>query len=486
MKNLNYKLFILIQGFITILPAQDNAVRKKLAFKQDSTFKIVQFTDIHWQAEQPGNRSTYSMMEDVLDIEKPDFVVFTGDIVCTYDVAVNDVKKGWSDVVSPVVARGINWTATLGNHDSEGDFKRKSVMKHICRLPYNCNKQTTHNTNDFCLPIATSQHDHAALLYFFDSNEYSDSFKPGKYAWINSDQIDWYLNESKSMIKKNNDKVAPALAFFHIPLPEYKEVIQSKSKLGNAGEGVSSPVINSGLFSALVEQGDVMGIFVGHDHNNDFIGELHGIALAYGRRSGHHSYGDLKIGARVIQLKPNTYEFYTWISTPPQKEFMYSFPEENNTINKSKLLPSIKPTGKLKQGITYQYFEGNIDSTTKIKDLKSLSKGTLTNFSLAPAKTKDHFAFEFNGYIKIPTDGIYTFYVNSDDGCVLYIDDNIIVNNDGGHSAKIKENQIGLKKGFHKFKTLYFEDYMGEVLEIGIKGPTIKKDKISDDMLYTN
>jgi len=52
---------------------------------------------------------------------------------------------------------------------------------------------------------------------------------------------------------------------------------------GEKYEPVAGPVINTGLFAAMIEAGDVMGVFVGHEHVNDFHGELLGIRLGYGR-----------------------------------------------------------------------------------------------------------------------------------------------------------------------------------------------------------
>lgn len=56
-------------------------------------------------------------------------------------------------------------------------------------------------------------------------------------------------------------------------------------------EKVFSARVNSGLFSAMLAQGDVMATFCGHDHINDFWGEMYGIRLHYGRATGFNTYG---------------------------------------------------------------------------------------------------------------------------------------------------------------------------------------------------
>jgi hypothetical protein len=86
--------------------------------------------------------------------------------------------------------------------------------------------------------------------------------------------------------------VTPALAFFHIPIPEYNAVFTNPSMVvGEKQEIICSASVNSGLFTSLVEAGDVKATFVGHDHVNDYCGSLLGINLCYGGGIGYHAYG---------------------------------------------------------------------------------------------------------------------------------------------------------------------------------------------------
>jgi hypothetical protein len=106
-----------------------------------------------------------------------------------------------------------------------------------------------------------------------------------------------------------------AFAFFHIPLPEYQEVWDAGVCYGHRFEAVCCPRVNSGLFAAMVEMGDVIGTFVGHDHVNDYWGIRHGIRLCYGRASGYNTYGRERFqrGARIIQMRRGTRQFLSWL-----------------------------------------------------------------------------------------------------------------------------------------------------------------------------
>jgi hypothetical protein len=161
----------------------------------------------------------------------------------------------------------------------------------------------------------------AAALYFLDSNAYADAgIECGGYGWFRRDQIAWYLDTAGKLSEEygadlSRSQKLPALAFFHIPLPEYDEVWDLHPCHGHKYEDVCCPRINTGMFAAMYEAGDVMGTFVGHDHVNDYEGNLYGIRLCYGRWGGYATYGADRSqpGARVIELKEGERGFTTWL-----------------------------------------------------------------------------------------------------------------------------------------------------------------------------
>ncbi|MCD7977389.1 MAG: hypothetical protein LUG51_09605 [Tannerellaceae bacterium] len=100
--------------------------------------------------------------------------------------------------------------------------------------------------------------------------------------------------------------------------------------VGNQLENACSPEINTGMFTAMLMQGDVMGTFVGHDHVNDYIFNYYNIALAYGRFSGSkNTYTGLKNGVRVIELTEDEDGFDTWIRLDDKQVIdRIKFPEQ--------------------------------------------------------------------------------------------------------------------------------------------------------------
>lgn len=285
-----------------------------LKFNPDGEFKILQFTDTHINTPGKINLKSLEIIKTIIEIEKPDLVVLTGDVVTQ-----EDPTDGYQLLSEIFKSAKIPWAIVFGNHESEHEFSRKSLADLVEKLPGCLNADVgdiTGNSN-FILRVLGNHKETEALLYCLDSNSYSN-LKPNVegYGWFDSSQIEWYRRNSKAYTRNNNGKPLPALAFFHIPLPEYTQGYNQKNSLvfGVRSEEECSPDINSGMFSAMLECGDVMGTFVGHDHINDYIVAYHNIALAYGRVSKIMKNPEDPIaGGRIIVLKQGKRAFDTWI-----------------------------------------------------------------------------------------------------------------------------------------------------------------------------
>jgi len=68
-----------------------------------------------------------------------------------------------------------------------------------------------------------------------------------------------------------------------------------------------------------------------------------------------------------------------------------------------------------------------------------------------------NYAVRWTGWVKIGTSGTYKWCTSSDDGSKLYIDDALVVNNDGLHGLRERCASLGVSSGSHKFKALFFE-----------------------------
>lgn len=449
----------------------------------DGEFKIVQFTDLHLKPYDTTTDTTFATVRAIIDIEKPDIAVLTGDVVC-YDPATD----GWNHLVQLFDSIRQPFTVTMGNHDAEY-LPKDSIYSLLMKSPFYVGDKgpaDIHGCGNTVIPVYGSSGTPAALVYCIDSNDYQPNQKLGYYDWIHFDQVKWYREMSDSFAVANNGTHLPAIAFFHIPVPEFANVLDDDKTYGAMHEGAgASAALNAGLFASMAEIGDVMGIFVGHDHNNDFVGMTRDIAVGFGRCTGAMAYGDLTRGARVIRLYEGDKKFDTWVTTPLGPEPAWYYPSGINGLDELSMeyLPAVEHCDTT-HGIRYRYYEGRYKHTSHIKDSDLVNEGTMSNFKINDDPDVDHFAYRFNTRLYIPERGVYRFYTYTDDGSVLSIDGVGIVNNDGGHNVRRREGKVALEKGFHNLDLVYFEDYMGQHIEVGLSSRDIAESVIPDSLLY--
>jgi hypothetical protein len=79
------------------------------------------------------------------------------------------------------------------------------------------------------------------------------------------------------------------------------------------------------------------------------------------------------------------------------------------------------------------------------------------------------------GNFEVDRPGDYTFYLTSDDGSKLYIDDRLVIDNDGDHSLLELKNATQLSAGTHSIRIEFFEAGGEAVLDLDIEGPDMKR-----------
>ena len=94
---------------------------KQLRFNENGKFKMVQFTDIHFGEGMMNDLSNQKLISDVLDWEKPDLVVVTGDVVSGY--AWDYWTRPWTalqyaNFTKILIEKEYYWATTAGNHDT--------------------------------------------------------------------------------------------------------------------------------------------------------------------------------------------------------------------------------------------------------------------------------------------------------------------------------------------------------------------------------
>lgn len=302
-----------------------SAADTTLRFGQDGKFKILVFADC--QDDDSPYRKMIELIEDALDNEKPDVVVFTGDNVVVS--SESKFRTGAQKIIQPLIERGIPYAYTFGNHDDEYGVSKEYMHSVYSSLGTCLTYDADPSLNGFgnCnIPIYSSDgNDIAFNLWMIDSLTYGD----GGYDHVRQDQIDWYKKTSLALEQQAGHKVN-SIMFQHIALPEIYNLLTESSTgtknylgkkysqnlnsnaTGYLGEFPCPPAVNGGQFDALLERGDVLGVVTGHDHSNSFHGKYKGIGFLQMPGITFESYGDSKCrGYGVIELDESDTSTYS-------------------------------------------------------------------------------------------------------------------------------------------------------------------------------
>ena len=159
---------------------------------------------------------------------------------------------------------------------------------------------------------------------------------------------------------------------------------------------------------------------------------------------------------------------------------------KTKTIRAEKLnyMQPEKPAS-LQKGLKGKYYEGEFKKTEDLQSANSNREFTINNIQVPDFASETHFGVKFKGYLKIEEKGIYTFYLTSDDGSQLTINNNLIISNDGFHAPEEEKGNVALKEGYYPINLDYFQGEGGYLLNLKLKKKnTDKKDSISKSNLF--
>ncbi len=265
--------------------------------------KIMHITDTHYYFDNVD--ASVRLLEIACDREKPDIVIATGDNVDNCDDA-NDTKNLIDRLMSVFDKRNIPAAITFGNHDSErGAMSREELMAyyniHSSSISIDDGEELS-GCGTYNIPVLSSDGKSVKFnLWVFDSNDYDGE---GHYGCVLSDQVEWYKRRSDELTQVNNGEKVYSLAFQHMIVEDvYNALRMTKVRIpfsynhmydkkkfysfdpkginfGTLTETPCSGYHNYGQFEAMVEKGDVLAIFSGHDHTNAFGVKYKGIDIS--------------------------------------------------------------------------------------------------------------------------------------------------------------------------------------------------------------
>jgi hexosaminidase len=183
----------------------------------------------------------------------------------------------------------------------------------------------------------------------------------------------------------------------------------------------------------------------------------------------------------TYNVPPDQYrELKTIVITPTGKTSQVT----HTVVYNKGLLAPVAYQGN-SQGLKYQFMQGSFDNTNDLSKAAVIDSGITKSFNpSALKKNNPGFGVIYNGFIRIDADGLYQFSTRSDDGSVLAIDDQPIVNNDGRHPVAEQGGAVALQKGYHRFTLKYFDIGSVSALKVYMTIPGKPKGELSPDALY--
>ena len=158
---------------------------------------------------------------------------------------------------------------------------------------------------------------------------------------------------------------------------------------------------------------------------------------------------------------------------------------KSGLIESDEVKQSFHIVNSKKNGLNYNYYTGIWTQLPDFKNEKIIKKGKIYDFSLEEiAKNRAFFGLVFYGFLQIDHPAKYTFYVRSNDGSLLFINDKMIVDNDGLHGMGGTQGEIYLDKGMYSIRLEYFDGGGSQGLEVSYQANGVEKQQIPADKLF--
>ena len=168
-----------------------------------------------------------------------------------------------------------------------------------------------------------------------------------------------------------------------------------------------------------------------------------------------------------------------WEGKPSLNEYEAILKEA--TADPGRTYPSLAPVVRAgaSGGLSYECYEGWWEDLPDFDTMTPVKSGASDHFGVDVTDHEENFGLRFSGCVEVPRDGLYRFYVKSNDGSRLFIGDTLVVDNGGMHTLMEKGGYVGLRRGTHPIRVDYFQEGGSWGLEASFEGPGIEKHTIT-------
>lgn len=273
-----------------------------MTLPKDGDFRILQLTDLHLGfgvLSKGADKLALEAVRKLIQRTNPHLIVLTGDLTFPFFPKTGTLnnRKQAQKLVEFLDGFALPYTLVFGNHDCElcsacGKEELAGLYKQGNYCIFTEGRKTLTGVGNFLIELVDGSGTVLLPLVMLDSNMYGEGgwFFSG-FDRIHEDQVDWCMGRLDALKRDNPD--VKAMAFFHMPLREFKEAYE-KMKLGDRTVlyrhgsiaekdeyfGVSK--FKSTFFDRAAENGVIKWMFCGHDHLNTLSLVYRGIQMTYG------------------------------------------------------------------------------------------------------------------------------------------------------------------------------------------------------------
>ena len=316
-----------------------SALRTKFPLRcgDDGKFRVLCVSDFHARLEKERwDPRLKRSLEALIRAHQPNLVFIAGDLCHEEEGLGSDerLREYIADVMELCEREGIAWAHVPGNHDRE-DGIPPYVFEEFPMCLSQRGPDGLSGYGTYAVPVwphdGSTENGPVCVVWAFDSHSsvgrYAEriGMNPGEldlpnirfsydgYDSVNFNQAAWYWEASQELESVYGRKI-PGVMLMHAPIAEHFLIPTNPWQTGMTGEfdeAVGGAVLNSGLFAAAYERGDIREIVSGHDHINSISGMYMGIRLTEDGGLGFDVYGDNRIrGGRLMEFSETDPAYY--------------------------------------------------------------------------------------------------------------------------------------------------------------------------------
>jgi chitodextrinase/pimeloyl-ACP methyl ester carboxylesterase len=449
--------------------------------------------------------------------------------VSAYDIYINGVKK-YTSATSNVIANNLlpntTYSVSIKALDKAGNASAFSAVIAATTsatatggLKYKYYEGSWSTLPDFSTltPVKTGSTPNIDLTVRTAGVDYNYAFvwegninitTPGTYIFetVSDDGSRFYFNKYYSPAAvplADNDGIhAPQSATGTVTIPTagpYPVSITYFQKDGGAnmqiywtGPGIARQLIPNSAFAEIVS-GDVTAPtapanLTSYNTGNTFV------TLDWDNSTDNTSVAGYDIYVNNVKKYSSVESAITADGLTPNTSYVFTVKALDPSGNVSGISNALTIiTAPASSGLQYRYYEGDWDVLPNFNTLTPVKSGLTANVDIiTPRNRSDMYGLVWEGYIKIPIAGTYTFETNSDDGSKLYFNTfyspsaTALVDNDGLHAGTSVTGTVAIAApGVYPISIVYFQKGGGASMNVYWSGPGIPRQQIPN-IAFTN